>query len=87
MRSLVSEAVNYDAPYLHTPPSEVRHPPSKAAVTFLRSTAGNEKAAVVSSSRRTWPESEGEKGLASTNEAYAILVPYATLANLKHLLS
>ena len=35
-----------------TPPSEVRRPPSKSAVTFLRATDGNENGRAVSSSWR-----------------------------------
>jgi hypothetical protein len=67
-----------------TPPSEVILPPSKAAVTFSRATAGNEKAAVVSSIMPGVAGWNGEKDLASTTKPYSCSEPYATLASLKN---
>src|ERR1700720_3532574 len=65
-----------------TPPFEVRRPPSKAAVTFLASTAGNENGRIVS-----WVmagvafATEGD-GFGFATESYAASALYTTLASL-----
>src|SRR3984893_17338387 len=65
-----------------TPPFEVRRPPSKAAVTFLASTAGNENGRIVSSVMAGVAfAGEGDGGGFAT-ESYAASALYPTLASL-----
>ncbi len=54
-----------------TPPSELSRPPSKAVVTFLRSTAGNENGSRLSSIMAGVARCDPGKGLASATESYA----------------
>src|SRR5471030_2128278 len=65
-----------------TPPFEVRRPPSKAAVTFLVSTAGNEKSRIVSSVMAGVAFAGEGDGVGFATESYAASALYATLANL-----
>ena len=51
-----------------TPPSELSRPPSNAAVTFLRSTAGNQNGSRVSSVMAGVARSDPGTGLASDNQ-------------------
>src|ERR1700676_1840529 len=65
-----------------TPPFEVRRPPSKAAVTFLASTAGNEKGRIVSSVMAGVAFAVEGDGVGFATESYAASALYTTLANL-----
>ena len=51
-----------------TPPSEVRRPPSKAAVTFLPWTAGNENSGIVSSVMAGVAGAESAKRVGVSNQ-------------------
>ena len=55
-----------------TPPSEESRPPSNAAVTFLPSTAGNEKSGIVTSVMVAMAGAKARKELVSATESYAI---------------
>ena len=66
-----------------TPPSEVRRPPSKAAVTFLRATAGNENGRRLSSVMAGVAGAVRREGWRSATKSYALSALYATLASLK----
>src|SRR5260370_4486199 len=65
-----------------TPPFEVRRPPSKAAVTFLASTAGNENGRIVSSVRAGVAFAVEGDGVGFATESYAASALYTTLASL-----
>src|SRR5271154_5204337 len=65
-----------------TPPFEVRRPPSKAAVTFLLATAGNEKSRIVSSVMAGVAFAVEGDGVGFATESYAASALYTTLANL-----
>src|SRR3984893_10550800 len=65
-----------------TPPFEVRRPPSKAAVTFLASTAGNENGRIVSSGMAGVAFAVEGDGVGFATESYAASALYTTLANL-----
>jgi hypothetical protein len=65
-----------------TPPSELRRPPSKAAVTFLRSTAGNANGNKLSWVVAGVARSNLLQGSASATKSYARSKAYATSANL-----
>ena len=55
-----------------TPPSEDIRPPSKAAVTFLPWTAGNENSGIVSSVMAAVAGAKARKGLVLATKSYAI---------------
>ncbi len=61
-----------------TPPSEVIRPPSKAAVTFLRATAGNANGSTVSSIMADVAGPDVVEGSASATKPYATSIAYAT---------
>src|ERR1700730_8628536 len=65
-----------------TPPFEVRRPPSKAAVTFLASTAGNENGRIVSSVMAGVAFAGEGDGVGFATESYAASALYTTLASL-----
>src|ERR1700730_5155905 len=65
-----------------TPPFEVRRPPSKAAVTFLASTAGNENGRIVSSVMAGVAFAVEGDGVGFATESYAASALYTTLASL-----
>src|SRR3982074_2530073 len=65
-----------------TPPFEVRRPPSKAAVTFLASTAGNENGRIVSSVMAGVAFAVEGDGVGFATESYAASALYTTLATL-----
>src|SRR5271163_2332815 len=65
-----------------TPPFEVRRPPSKAAMTFLARTAGNEKGRIVSSVMAGVAFAVEGDGVGFATESYAASALYTTLANL-----
>src|SRR4051794_34275387 len=64
-----------------TPPSEVRRPPSKAAVTFLRPTAGNQNGSIVSSCMAGVAGYDRVNGLVSTPNPKTQSALYATPAS------
>src|SRR5512132_152783 len=66
-----------------TPPSEVRRPPSKAAVTFLACTAGNEKGGIVSSVMAGVAFAVGGDGVGFATESYAASALYPSDALLR----
>lgn len=59
-----------------TPPSEVIRPPSKAAATFFRPTAGNANGRDVSSVMADVAGPDAVRGLASTTKSYATSIAY-----------
>src|ERR1019366_350581 len=61
---------------------EVRRPPSKAAVTFLASTAGNENGRIVSSVMAGVAFAVEGDGVGFATESYAASALYTTLASL-----
>src|SRR5437764_11267543 len=63
-----------------TPPSELIRPPSKAAVIFLRSTAGKQNGRRLSLVMAGVACLDPGKGLASATESYARSKAYATSA-------
>src|SRR5205823_13247897 len=63
-----------------TPPSELIRPPSKAAVIFLRSTAGKQNGRRLSLVMAGMACLDPGKGLASATESYARSKAYATSA-------
>src|SRR5580693_4559205 len=65
-----------------TPPFEVRRPPSKAAVTFLARTAGNENGRIVSSVMAGVAFAVEGDGVGFATESYASSALYTTLASL-----
>src|SRR5580692_11340110 len=65
-----------------TPPFEVRRPPSKAAVTFLARTAGNENGRIVSSVMAGVAFAVEGDGVGFATESYAASALYTTLASL-----
>ena len=65
-----------------TPLSEVRRPPSKAPVTSLRETAGNENGRRLSSVMVSEAGATKREGWCQ-QPSYALSVRYATLASLK----
>src|ERR1700680_1094430 len=65
-----------------TPPFEVRRPPSKAAVTFLAATAGNENGRIVSSVMAGVAFAVEGDGVGFATESYASSALYTTLASL-----
>src|SRR5258708_11008840 len=65
-----------------TPPFEVRRPPSKAAVTFLALTAGNENGRIVSSVMAGVAFAVEGDGVGFATESYAASALYTTLASL-----
>src|SRR5664280_2623175 len=65
-----------------TPPFEVRRPPSKAAVTFLASTAGNENGRIVSLVMAGVAFAVEGDGVGFATESYAASALYTTLASL-----
>src|ERR1700736_5218114 len=65
-----------------TPPFEVRRPPSKAAVTFLASTAANENGRIVSSVMAGVAFAVEGDGVGFATESYAASAFYTTLASL-----
>src|ERR1700726_507203 len=65
-----------------TPPFEVRRPPSKAAVTFLASTAGNENGRIVSSVMAGVAFAVEGDGVGFATESYTASALYTTLARL-----
>src|ERR1039457_6690933 len=69
-----------------TPPFEVSRPPSKAAVTFLASTAGNEKGRIVSSVMAGVAFAVEGDGVGFATESYAVSALYTTLASLSRAL-
>ena len=64
-----------------TPASDVSRPPSNAAVTFLRQTAGNENGKIVSSVMASVAGSEVHTGWVSATESYATSAANTTLAS------
>src|SRR5205807_6321559 len=67
-----------------TPPSELIRPPSKAAVIFLRSTAGKQNGRRLSSVMAGVACLDPGKGLASATESYARSKAYVTSATPRH---
>src|SRR6478752_2186681 len=65
-----------------TPPFEVSRPPSKAAVTFLASTAGKENGRIVSSVMAGVAFAVEGDGVGFATESYAASALYTTLASL-----
>src|SRR5450759_2424795 len=65
-----------------TPPFEVRRPPSKAAVTFLVRTAGNENGRIVSSVMAGVAFAVDGDGVGFATESYAASALYTMLASL-----
>src|SRR6478735_7647638 len=65
-----------------TPPFEVSRPPSKAAVTFLAWTAGNENGRIVSSVMAGVAFAVEGDGVGFATESYAASALYTTLASL-----
>src|SRR5271167_2941489 len=65
-----------------TPPFEVRRPPSKAAMTFLARTAGNENGRIVSSVMAGVAFAVEGDGFGFATESYAASALYTTLASL-----
>src|SRR6476646_195857 len=70
-----------------TPPFEVSRPPSKAAVTFLASTAGKENGSIVSSIMAGVAFAVEGDGVGFATESYAASALYTTLASLSGALS
>jgi len=63
-----------------TPPSELIRPPSKAAVIFLRRTAGKQNGRRLSSIMAGVARFDPGKGVVSATESYARSKAYATSA-------